>query len=130
MSGVDAVLLVAFGGPTAPHEIRPFLEIVTRGRGIPAERLEEVAHHYEAMPGGRSPLAELTFAQARATLPTRHGGLTTRRGVPAQVRTGKGARACGPYAPRQSWRRRHATRPANPSATSSEVVGSGIGVVE
>src|SRR5256712_8973799 len=65
MSAVDSVLLVAFGGPTAPHEIRPFLEIVTRGRGIPAERLEEVAHHYEQMPGGRSPLAELTFAQAR-----------------------------------------------------------------
>jgi len=66
MSGVDSVLLVAFGGPTAPHEIRPFLEIVTRGRGIPAERVEEVAHHYEQMPGGRSPLAELTLAQARA----------------------------------------------------------------
>jgi protoporphyrin/coproporphyrin ferrochelatase len=66
MSSVDSVLLVAFGGPTAPHEIRPFLEIVTRGRGIPPERLEEVAHHYEAMPGGRSPLVELTFAQARA----------------------------------------------------------------
>ena len=66
MSLVDSVLLVAFGGPTAPQEIRPFLEIVTRGRGIPTERLEEVAHHYEQMPGGRSPLAELTFAQARA----------------------------------------------------------------
>jgi ferrochelatase len=65
MSAVDSVLLVAFGGPTAPHEIRPFLEIVARGRGIPPERLEEVAHHYEQMPGGRSPLAELTFAQAR-----------------------------------------------------------------
>ncbi len=65
MSFIDSVLLVAFGGPTAPQEIRPFLEIVTRGRGIPAERLEEVVHHYEQMPGGRSPLAELTFAQAR-----------------------------------------------------------------
>jgi ferrochelatase len=65
MSPVDSVLLVAFGGPTAPPEIRPFLENVTRGRGIPSERLEEVAHHYEQMPGGRSPLAELTFAQAR-----------------------------------------------------------------
>ena len=65
MSFIDSVLLVAFGGPTAPQEIRPFLEIVTRGRGIPAERLEEVAHHYEQMPGGRSPLAERTFAQAR-----------------------------------------------------------------
>ena len=65
MSGVDSVLLVAFGGPTAAHEIRPFLEIVTRGRNIPAERLEEVAHHYEQMPGSRSPLTELTLAQAR-----------------------------------------------------------------
>ena len=66
MSGFDSVLLVAFGGPTAPHEIRPFLERVTRGRATPAERLEEVARHYERMPGARSPLNELTFAQARA----------------------------------------------------------------
>jgi ferrochelatase len=62
----DAVLLVAFGGPTRPDEIRPFLEIVTRGRRIPPARLEEVAHHYEQMPGGRSPLNELTRAQADA----------------------------------------------------------------
>ncbi len=60
----EAVLLIAFGGPTAPAEIRPFLENVTRGRTIPRERLEEVAHHYEAMPGGRSPLNALTEAQA------------------------------------------------------------------
>src|SRR5262252_5042860 len=66
MSAIDAVLLIAFGGPTAPAEIRPFLEIVTRGRRIPPERVEEVAHHYEQMPGGRSPLNDLTFAQARA----------------------------------------------------------------
>lgn len=66
MTPVDAVLLVAFGGPTGPAEVRPFLEIVTRGRRIPPERLEEVAHHYERMPGGRSPLTDLTFAQARA----------------------------------------------------------------
>jgi ferrochelatase len=62
----DGVLLVAFGGPTRPEEIRPFLEIVTRGRRIPAARLDEVAHHYEQMPGGRSPLTELTLAQASA----------------------------------------------------------------
>jgi ferrochelatase len=60
----DAVLLIAFGGPTRPEEIRPFLEIVTRGRRIPPPRLDEVAHHYERMPGGRSPLSELTRAQA------------------------------------------------------------------
>jgi ferrochelatase len=63
---IDAVLLIAFGGPTAPQEVRPFLANVTRGRSIPAERLEEVAHHYARMPGGRSPLTDLTLAQARA----------------------------------------------------------------
>jgi ferrochelatase len=62
----DAVLLIAFGGPTRPEEIRPFLEIVTRGHRIPPARLEEVTHHYEQMPGGRSPLNELTRAQANA----------------------------------------------------------------
>ena len=61
----DAVLLLAFGGPTRPEEIRPFLENVTRGRRIPPERLEVVAHHYELI-GGRSPLNELTFRQAEA----------------------------------------------------------------
>jgi ferrochelatase len=66
MSPVDAVLLIAFGGPTAPAEIRPFLEQVARGRRIPPARLDEVAHHYERMPGARSPFNELTLAQARA----------------------------------------------------------------
>jgi protoporphyrin/coproporphyrin ferrochelatase len=72
---LDAVLLVAFGGPEGPEEIRPFLANVTRGRPIPPARLEEVAHHYERI-GGRSPLNELTFRQAdllRAAL--RAGGL-------------------------------------------------------
>ena len=33
----------------------PFLENVTRGRGIPRERLEEVGEHYFGF-GGRSPI--------------------------------------------------------------------------
>src|SRR3989304_5131303 len=61
---LDAVLLIAFGGPTAPDEIRPFLELVARGRRIPPERLEEGAHHYERMPGRRSPLTQRTLAPA------------------------------------------------------------------
>jgi ferrochelatase len=65
-TSIDAVLLIGFGGPTAPHEIRPFLAGVARGRRIPPERLEEVARHYAAMPGGCSPLTELTRAQAEA----------------------------------------------------------------
>jgi ferrochelatase len=37
---------------------------VTRGRQIPAERLEEVVHHYELF-GGISPLTDITMKQAR-----------------------------------------------------------------
>ena len=47
------------------EEIRPFLARVTKGIPIPPERLEEVAHHYEAV-GGKSPLNEITFHQAEA----------------------------------------------------------------
>jgi len=61
----DAVLLIAFGGPTCPEEIRPFLARVTKGIPIPPQRLEEVAHHYEAV-GGKSPLNEITLRQAKA----------------------------------------------------------------
>lgn len=60
---VDSVLLIAFGGPERPEDVRPFLQIVTEGRRIPPDRLEEVAHHYDLM-GGRSPLNELTRRQA------------------------------------------------------------------
>ncbi len=62
---LDAVLLIAFGGPSSAEEIRPFLANVTRGRPIPRERIEEVAHHYERI-GGCSPLNELTRRQADA----------------------------------------------------------------
>jgi len=62
---LDAVLLVAFGGPTRPEEIRPFLARVLAGRPVPPGRAEAVARHYEAI-GGRSPLTELTVRQARA----------------------------------------------------------------
>ena len=51
----DAFLLLGFGGPEAPEDVMPFLENVTRGRGIPLERLESVSHHYLAL-GGVSPI--------------------------------------------------------------------------
>jgi protoporphyrin/coproporphyrin ferrochelatase len=54
-SPYDAVLLVSFGGPEKPEDVVPFLENVTRGRGIPRERLEEVGQHYYDF-GGRSPI--------------------------------------------------------------------------
>lgn len=57
--------MVAFGGPTRPEEIRPFLANVLRGVPVPPGRLEEVARHYETL-GGRSPINELTFRQAKS----------------------------------------------------------------
>jgi ferrochelatase len=51
----DAILLLSFGGPEGPDDVVPFLENVTRGRGVPRERLEEVAEQYLLF-GGRSPI--------------------------------------------------------------------------
>lgn len=51
----DALLLLSFGGPEQPDDVVPFLENVTRGRGIPRERLAQVGEHYFLF-GGRSPI--------------------------------------------------------------------------
>ncbi len=53
----DAILLAGFGGPEGQDDVIPFLRNVTSGRGIPDERLEEVAHHYRHF-GGVSPINE------------------------------------------------------------------------
>src|SRR6516164_3271832 len=48
---IDALLVLSFGGPESPDDVMPFLRNVARGRPIPPERLDEVAHHYEAFDG-------------------------------------------------------------------------------
>lgn len=48
---------MSFGGPERPEEVLPFLQNVTRGRGIPDERLVEVGEHYYGF-GGKSPINE------------------------------------------------------------------------
>lgn len=55
MTRYDAILLASFGGPEGPDDVMPFLRNVTRGRGIPDERLQEVAGHYLHF-GGISPI--------------------------------------------------------------------------
>jgi ferrochelatase len=59
----DAVVVIAFGGPQGPADIRPFLANVLKGRRVAPERVEEVAHHYELF-DGVSPLTSLTNLQA------------------------------------------------------------------
>lgn len=51
----DALLVVSFGGPEGPQDVMPFLRNVTAGRGVPPERLAEVAQHYQRF-GGVSPI--------------------------------------------------------------------------
>src|ERR1700741_4409239 len=66
----DAALLLSFGGPEGTEQVRPFLENVTRGRDVPAERLDHVAQHYLHF-GGAPPINHITralIAQPRADL--------------------------------------------------------------
>ena len=85
----DALLLVSFGGPEKQEDVLPFLQNVTRGRGIPDERLEEVGEHYRAF-GGRSPIND----QNRALLTAINADLAE-AGIDLPVYWGN--RNWGPY---------------------------------
>lgn len=61
----DALLLASFGGPDGPDDVLPFLRNVTAGKGIPDERLAEVAEHYHHF-GGASPINGQNLALQRA----------------------------------------------------------------
>jgi protoporphyrin/coproporphyrin ferrochelatase len=76
------LMVISFGGPHKSEDIRPFLRDVLAGRPVPEERFESVVHHYELL-GGRSPITELTQAQASA-LET----ALAMRGIGLQVRVG------------------------------------------
>ncbi|HET8616752.1 MAG TPA: ferrochelatase [Actinomycetales bacterium] len=75
----DTVLLLSFGGPEGPDDVMPFLRAVTAGRGVPDERLAEVAEHYHHF-GGRSPIND----QNRALLASLRDELD-RRGLDVRV---------------------------------------------
>ena len=58
MSGMDtydAIMLLSYGGPNGEEDVLPFMRNATRGRGIPDERLLQVAAHYKRF-GGVSPI--------------------------------------------------------------------------
>lgn len=96
MSGAyQALLLLSFGGPEGPDDVMPFLRNVTRGRGIPEARLEEVAKHYFHF-GGVSPInaqnraliaaLEAEFAENGIDLPIYWGNRNWRPYVADAVR--------------------------------------------
>ena len=51
----DAIMLLSYGGPNGEEDVLPFMRNATRGRGIPDERLLQVAAHYKRF-GGVSPI--------------------------------------------------------------------------
>ena len=58
-----AVLVMAYGGPGNIDEVEPYLLDVRGGRPTPAPLVEEIRMRYARI-GGRSPILELTRAQA------------------------------------------------------------------
>ena len=61
----DAVVLMAYGSPSLPEDVRPYLQDIRGGRRVADEAVEELAERYRRI-GGRSPLDELTEAQRAA----------------------------------------------------------------
>jgi ferrochelatase len=62
---MNGVLLMAHGTPASLDEMPEYLRLVRGGRPPSSELIEEMRHNYEAI-GGRSPLTDLTMAQADA----------------------------------------------------------------
>ncbi len=60
-----AVLLIGFGGPARPEEVKPFLFSIVDGTKVPETRIQDVLHHYEVI-GGVSPFNEESFKQRLA----------------------------------------------------------------
>jgi protoporphyrin/coproporphyrin ferrochelatase len=61
----EAVVLMAYGSPSRPEHVRPYLEDVRGGRPVSDEAVEELAERYRRI-GGRSPLDDVTEAQRAA----------------------------------------------------------------
>jgi protoporphyrin/coproporphyrin ferrochelatase len=60
-----AVILMAYGSPEHPEDIRPYLEDIREGRPVSDHAVEELTERYRRI-GGRSPLDELTERQRAA----------------------------------------------------------------
>jgi ferrochelatase len=60
-----AVVLMAYGSPSGPEEIRPYLEDIREGRPVSDAAVEELTERYRRI-GGRSPLVDATEAQRAA----------------------------------------------------------------
>lgn len=58
------VLMMAYGGPNTLDDVEPYLADIRHGRPTPPELLAEITERYRLI-GGKSPILEITNAQAR-----------------------------------------------------------------
>lgn len=89
-----AVLLMAYGGPDKLEDIPAYLADVRHGRPFSQELLEEITERYRRI-GGRSPIVELTRAQAAGVERLLNSPETATEGV--RYRTYVGMRHWHPY---------------------------------
>jgi len=85
------VLLMAYGTPYRREEIEPYYTDIRRGRPPTPELLEELEERYQQI--GRSPLNEITYAQAVRLEAALNAALPL---FPEPLRASPGARVRGP----------------------------------
>src|ERR1019366_6957007 len=75
------ILLMAHGTPSTMDEMPEYLRLVRGGRPASPELVAEMRHNYESIPGGRSPLTDITRAQADALRPRLGGDIPVAVGM-------------------------------------------------
>lgn len=88
------VMVMAYGGPNSLEEVGPYLADIRGGRPTSEELLEEITDRYRQI-GGRSPILELTIAQARGIEQALNDDAAAEAGV--RYRTYVGMRHWHPY---------------------------------
>lgn len=88
------VLLMAYGGPNSIDEVAPFLSDIRGGRPTSQELLDEITERYRAI-GGRSPILEITRAQAKGVERALNDDEAARAGI--QYKSYVGMRHWTPY---------------------------------
>jgi protoporphyrin/coproporphyrin ferrochelatase len=96
-----AVLMMAYGGPNSLDDVEPYLLDVRGGRTTPPELVGEVRERYARI-GGRSPLLEITRAQAEA-LERCLNGLTPGAREPEHGERGSGPPEARVYVGMRHW---------------------------
>jgi len=93
MSEKVGVLLMAYGGPNSLDEVEPYYTHILRGRKPSPEALQNLLERYRSI-GGKSPLNEITFAQAQLLQELLNASLTHHE---SRFTVYVGMKHCHPY---------------------------------